>query len=40
MMTSYFRVGGLALEPPLDFFDRVKTFIKRMPGRSTSMRIF
>jgi len=26
-------VGGLALEPPLDFFDRVRTFIKRMPER-------
>jgi NADH-quinone oxidoreductase subunit D len=26
MMTSYFRIGGLALEPPLDFFDRVKKF--------------
>lgn len=33
MMTSYFRVGGLALEPPLDFFDRVRTFIKRMPEK-------
>ena len=21
MMTSYFRIGGLALEPPLDFFE-------------------
>jgi NADH-quinone oxidoreductase subunit D len=26
MMTSYFRIGGLALEPPLDFFDRVRDF--------------
>jgi NADH-quinone oxidoreductase subunit D len=26
MMTSYFRIGGLALEPPLDFFARVKKF--------------
>jgi NADH-quinone oxidoreductase subunit D len=25
MMTSYFRIGGLALEPPLGFFDRVRT---------------
>ncbi|HVW78856.1 MAG TPA: NADH dehydrogenase (quinone) subunit D [Alloacidobacterium sp.] len=33
MMTSYFRVGGLSLEPPLDFFDRVRAFIKRMPER-------
>src|SRR5580658_3614547 len=28
MMTSYFRIGGLALEPPLDFFDRVRDFIR------------
>ncbi|HLJ90106.1 MAG TPA: NADH dehydrogenase (quinone) subunit D [Candidatus Angelobacter sp.] len=27
MMTSYFRIGGLALEPPLGFFERVKTFL-------------
>ena len=33
MMTSYFRVGGLALEPPLDFFDRVRAFVKLMPER-------
>jgi NADH-quinone oxidoreductase subunit D len=25
MMTSYFRIGGLALEPPLGFFDRMRT---------------
>ena len=33
MMTSYFRIGGVALEPPLDFFDRVKTFIDRFPSK-------
>jgi NADH-quinone oxidoreductase subunit D len=33
MMTSYFRVGGLALEPPLDFFDRVKAFIRILPEK-------
>jgi NADH-quinone oxidoreductase subunit D len=33
MMTSYFRVGGLALEPPIDFFDRVRKFIKIMPEK-------
>jgi len=27
MMTSYFRIGGLALEPPLDFFAKVKKFL-------------
>src|SRR5882724_8642599 len=29
MMTSYFRIGGLALDPPLDFFDKVKKFLDR-----------
>jgi NADH-quinone oxidoreductase subunit D len=33
MMTSYFRIGGLALEPPLDFFDRVKKFAAIFPER-------
>jgi NADH-quinone oxidoreductase subunit D len=33
MMTSYFRIGGLALEPPIDFFDRVKAFAKIFPER-------
>jgi NADH-quinone oxidoreductase subunit D len=33
MMTSYFRVGGLALEPPLGLFERVKHFADRFPGR-------
>jgi len=33
MMTSYFRIGGLALEPPLGFFDRVKAFTDRFPSR-------
>jgi NADH-quinone oxidoreductase subunit D len=33
MMTSYFRVGGLALEPPLGFFARVKEFADRFPAR-------
>ena len=31
MMTSYFRIGGVALEPPLDFCDRVRAFLKSMP---------
>src|SRR5881275_2798399 len=31
MMTSYFRVGGLSLEPPLDFFDKVKKFASIFP---------
>src|SRR5579871_5156648 len=33
MMTSYFRVGGLALEPPLGFFERVKHFADRFPEK-------
>ncbi len=33
MMTSYFRIGGVSLEPPIDFFERVQTFIKRMPSK-------
>ena len=33
MMTSYFRIGGVSLEPPIDFFERVQTFIKRMPAK-------
>ncbi len=33
MMTSYFRIGGVSLEPPLDFFSMVQNFIKRMPSK-------
>jgi NADH-quinone oxidoreductase subunit D len=33
MMTSYFRVGGLALEPPPDFLDRVRRLMDIIPGR-------
>jgi NADH-quinone oxidoreductase subunit D len=33
MMTSYFRIGGLALEPPLGFFDRVKKFLDIFPDK-------
>jgi len=33
MMTSYFRVGGLALEPPLGWLKRVDTFAKYFPER-------
>jgi NADH-quinone oxidoreductase subunit D len=32
MMTSYFRIGGLALEPPIGFFEKVKKFADRFPG--------
>ena len=33
MMTSYFRVGGLSMEPPLDLFDRIQAFIKTFPEK-------
>ncbi|MGA8763636.1 MAG: NADH dehydrogenase (quinone) subunit D [Candidatus Sulfotelmatobacter sp.] len=33
MMTSYFRVGGIALEPPLGFFERVRDFAGRFAER-------
>ncbi len=33
MMTSYFRVGGLALEPPLGWLKRVEKILKMMPSR-------
>jgi NADH-quinone oxidoreductase subunit D len=33
MMTSYFRIGGLALEPPPDFLDRVRRLMQLLPGR-------
>jgi NADH-quinone oxidoreductase subunit D len=33
MMTSYFRVGGIALEPPLGFFDRVRDFAGYFPDK-------
>jgi NADH-quinone oxidoreductase subunit D len=31
MMTSYFRIGGVAVEPPLDFFARAKAFNDTFP---------
>jgi NADH-quinone oxidoreductase subunit D len=33
MMTSYFRIGGLALEPPAGWLDPVDRFVKILPGR-------
>ena len=33
MMTSYFRVGGLALEPPLGFIERIRKLLGYFPGR-------
>ena len=33
MMTSYFRIGGLALEPPLGLFEKIKDFVDKFPER-------
>jgi NADH-quinone oxidoreductase subunit D len=33
MMTSYFRIGGVSLEPPLDFYAQVQEFLTRMPSK-------
>jgi NADH-quinone oxidoreductase subunit D len=33
MMTSYFRIGGLSLDPPLNFWGQVKKFIDKFPER-------
>jgi len=32
MMTSYFRIGGLALEPPADWLERVRRVVNNLPG--------
>jgi NADH-quinone oxidoreductase subunit D len=31
MMTSYFRIGGLALEPPIGFLEKVRDFANKFP---------
>ena len=33
MMSSYFRIGGLSVEPPLDFYKQVQDFLNLMPAR-------
>ena len=33
MMTSYFRIGGLSMEPPLGFLDRVQALINIFPEK-------
>jgi NADH-quinone oxidoreductase subunit D len=33
MMTSYFRVGGLALEPPLGLLERIRKFAAMFPAK-------
>src|SRR5580692_4099561 len=34
LFTSYFRIGGLAMEPPLDYFDRIRGFIHTFPEKN------
>jgi NADH-quinone oxidoreductase subunit D len=33
MMTSYFRIGGIALEPPIGFFEKARDFAGRFPSK-------
>jgi NADH-quinone oxidoreductase subunit D len=33
MMTSYFRIGGLSLEPPMGFYEQVQNLLDLMPSR-------
>jgi NADH-quinone oxidoreductase subunit D len=33
MMTSYFRIGGLSMEPPLGLLERIQAFIKTFPEK-------
>jgi NADH-quinone oxidoreductase subunit D len=33
MMTSYFRIGGLSMEPPLGLLDKIQSFIKTLPEK-------
>ncbi|MBB5065766.1 NADH dehydrogenase (quinone) subunit D [Granulicella mallensis] len=33
MMTSYIRIGGVSLEPPLDLYKQIRTFLKDFPSK-------
>jgi NADH-quinone oxidoreductase subunit D len=33
MMTSYFRIGGLSMEPPLGLLEKIQSFIKTLPEK-------
>ena len=33
MMTSYFRIGGLSLEPPADLYQKIRDFLTTMPSK-------
>ena len=39
MMTSYIRIGGLALEPPRGWHQRINKFIDGFPRRSMNTKI-
>jgi NADH-quinone oxidoreductase subunit D len=32
MMTSYFRIGGVSLEPPIDLYKDIRSFLETMPS--------
>ncbi len=38
MMTSYIRIGGVSLEPPIGLLDTIRAFLLDFPSRSTSTR--
>ena len=38
MMGSYFRIGGIALEPPVDFFERVQALDQDDAGKDRRVR--
>jgi NADH-quinone oxidoreductase subunit D len=33
MMTSYIRIGGVSLEPPLDLYGKIRAFLKTFPSK-------
>jgi NADH-quinone oxidoreductase subunit D len=33
MMTSYIRIGGVSMEPPLDLFDKIRAFLTTFPSK-------
>ncbi|HEY0264743.1 MAG TPA: NADH-quinone oxidoreductase subunit D, partial [Granulicella sp.] len=33
MMTSYIRIGGVSLEPPLDLYDQIRAFLDEFPSK-------
>jgi NADH-quinone oxidoreductase subunit D len=33
MMTSYIRIGGVSMEPPLDLYDKIRAFLTTFPSK-------